>query len=34
MIYRIGDLHRYLRQKVEIPWIRSARLYTANFENA
>ena len=34
MIDRIGDLHRHLRQKLEIPWIGSARLYTANIENA
>src|SRR6185503_13923809 len=34
MIDRISDLHRHLRQELDIPWIGSARLDTADIENA
>ena len=34
MIDRRGDLHRHLRQKLEVPWIGSTRLSAANIENA
>lgn len=34
MIDRSIDLYRHLRQKLEIPWIGSSRLYAADIENA